>query len=58
MKGILWISGLYVDEEEMAELRKTVRKINKKRKKEGREKLDYVCTTGRKTHVNVELANR
>lgn len=58
MKGILWISGIGVDATEMEELRKTIRKINRKRKAKGHKKLDYVCMAGKRTYLNAELANR
>ncbi|MCI5874458.1 MAG: hypothetical protein PUJ55_10800 [Clostridiales bacterium] len=58
MKGILWISGIGVDDEEMEEMRKAVRRINQKRKAEKREKLDYVCLTKENVCLNSKLANR
>lgn len=58
MRGILWISGFKVEKEEMEELRKTIRKINRKREEEKREKLDYVIKIDKKTCLSRELANR
>ena len=58
MKGILWISGIGVDDSEMKELMETVRKINRRREKENRERLDYVCLTEERTHITRGLENR
>lgn len=57
MKGILWISGIGVDATEMEELRKTIHKINRKRKAKGHKKLDYVCMASKGTYLNAGLAN-
>lgn len=58
MKGFLWISGFGVDKEEMEELRKAIRKINRKREEEKREKLDYVFKIDKKTRLSRGLAER
>lgn len=58
MKGILWVSGFKVDDSEMEEIRKTIHRINKKRKAEKREKLDYICTTSETAHISRKLENR
>ena len=58
MREILWISGIEVEKEEMEEIKKTIHRINRKRKAENREKLDYVCTIGENHCISRKLANR
>lgn len=56
MKGIVCINGIGVEEKEMKELREVICKINRKRKAEGREKIDYICMIGQKMHISADMA--
>lgn len=58
MKGILNVTGIGVEKEELEEIRNAVRKINKKRQAENRERLDFIIIGGEKNVISRGLACR
>ena len=58
MKSFLTITGFEMEEKEMQEVKNVIRKMNKRRKKEGCEKIDYIFMTNKKTCISRGLADK